>query len=79
MPYQLSFQMEWLQVTLDLLLRVQCIHMLISFKKNGVSMIMLAKDNRSKHLKEACKKHGGFCLGTIKGIATKVALDCIKK
>ena len=42
-------------------------------------MVMLAKGNRSKQVKEACKKHGGFYLGTIGGTAAKVAQDCIKK
>ena len=49
------------------------------FQENGGSMVMLAKGNRSKQVKEACKKHGGFYLGTIGGTAAKVALDCIKK
>ena len=49
------------------------------FQENGGSMVMLAKGNRSKHVKEACKKYGGFYLGTIGGTAAKVALDCIKK
>ncbi len=49
------------------------------FQENDGSMVMLAKGNRSKQVKEACKKHGGFYLGTIGGTAAKVALDCIKK
>ena len=49
------------------------------FQENGGSMVMLAKGNRSKQVKEACQKHGGFYLGTIGGPAAKVALDCIKK
>ena len=49
------------------------------FQEVGGSMVMLAKGNRSKQVKEACKKHGGFYLGTIGGTAAKVALDCIKK
>ena len=49
------------------------------FQENGGSMVMLAKGNRSRQVKEACKKHGGFYLGTIGGTAAKVALDCIKK
>ena len=48
------------------------------FQENGGSMVMLAKGNRSKQVKEACQKHGGFYLGTIGGTAAKVALDCIK-
>ena len=49
------------------------------FQEHNGSMIMLAKGNRSKQVTDACKKHGGFYLGTIGGTAAKVALDCIKK
>ena len=49
------------------------------FQKNGGSMVMLAKGNRSGQVKDACHKYGGFYLGTIGGTAAKVALDCIKK
>lgn len=45
--------------------------------KNG-SMIMLAKGNRSAQVKNACKKHGGFYLGSIGGPAARLAQDCIK-
>ncbi len=49
------------------------------FQQNGGSMVMLAKGNRSKEVKESCKKYGGFYLGTIGGAAAKVAQDYIKK
>jgi len=49
------------------------------FQSVGGSMIMLAKGNRSTQVTDACKKYGGFYLGTIGGTAAKVALDCIKK
>ena len=49
------------------------------FQKNGGSMVMLAKGNRSAQVRDACHKYGGFYLGTIGGTAAKVALDCIKK
>ena len=49
------------------------------FQSHGGSMIMLAKGNRGQIVTDACKKHGGFYLGTIGGTAAKVALDCIKK
>ncbi len=49
------------------------------FQKNGGSMVMLAKGNRSSQVRDACHKYGGFYLGTIGGTAAKVALDCIKK
>ena len=43
------------------------------------SMIMLAKGNRSKQVTDACKKYGGFYLGSIGGPAARLAQDCIKK
>jgi fumarate hydratase class I len=49
------------------------------FQSLGGSMIMLAKGNRSKAVTDACKKHGGFYLGSIGGPAARLAQDCIKK
>ncbi|MCF0163777.1 MAG: fumarate hydratase [Bacteroidales bacterium] len=49
------------------------------FQDNGGSMIMIAKGNRSKQVTDACKKHGGFYLGSIGGPAAKLAQDNIKK
>ncbi len=49
------------------------------FQANGGSMVMLAKGNRSKQVTEACKKYGGFYLGSIGGPAARLAQDCIKK
>lgn len=49
------------------------------FQGEGGSMIMLAKGNRSKQVTEACKKHGGFYLGSIGGPAAILAEKCIKK
>ena len=49
------------------------------FQAIGGSMIMLAKGNRSKAVTEACKKHGGFYLGSIGGPAARLAQDCITK
>jgi fumarate hydratase class I len=40
---------------------------------------MLAKGNRSKQVTDACKRHGGFYLGSIGGPAARLAKDCIKK
>jgi fumarate hydratase class I len=45
----------------------------------GGSMVMLAKGNRSAAVTQACKKHGGFYLGSIGGPAARLAQDCIKK
>ncbi len=49
------------------------------FQENGGSMIMLAKGNRSKTVTDACKKHGGFYLGSIGGPAAILAKENIKK
>jgi fumarate hydratase class I len=49
------------------------------FQSAGASMVMLAKGNRSKAVTDACKRHGGFYLGSIGGPAARLAKDCIKK
>ncbi len=49
------------------------------FQEAGGSHIMLAKGNRSAQVTEACKKNGGFYLGSIGGPAARLAQDCIKK
>jgi fumarate hydratase class I len=49
------------------------------FQGAGGSMVMLAKGNRSPAVTAACKKHGGFYLGSIGGPAARLAKDCIKK
>jgi fumarate hydratase class I len=49
------------------------------FQALGGSLVMLAKGNRSKQVTEACKKHGGFYLGSVGGPAARLAQDCIKK
>jgi fumarate hydratase class I len=48
------------------------------FQAAGGSMVMLAKGNRSAEVREACKKYGGFYLGSIGGPAARLAQDCIK-
>jgi len=49
------------------------------FQAAGGSLIMLAKGNRSEAVSSACKKYGGFYLGSIGGPAARLAQDCIKK
>ncbi len=49
------------------------------FQSHGGSMIMLAKGNRSQQVTDACKKHGGFYLGSAGGPAALLASDHIKK
>lgn len=48
------------------------------FQKNGASMVMLAKGNRSQMVTDACKKHGGFYLGSAGGPAALLAKEHIK-
>ncbi|MDR1561525.1 MAG: fumarate hydratase [Dysgonamonadaceae bacterium] len=48
------------------------------FQSYGGSMVMLAKGNRSQQVTDACKKHGGFYLGSIGGPAAILAQDNIK-
>ncbi len=47
------------------------------FQAAGGSLVMLAKGNRSAAVTEACKRHGGFYLGSIGGAAARLAQDCI--
>ncbi len=49
------------------------------FQSHGGSLVMLAKGNRSKEVTEACKKHGGFYLGSVGGPAASLAHNSIKK
>jgi fumarate hydratase class I len=49
------------------------------FQSFGGSKIMLAKGNRSRVVREACARHGGFYLGSIGGPAARLAQDCIRK
>jgi len=48
------------------------------FQSHGGSMVMLAKGNRSRGVRDACQKHGGFYLGSIGGPAARLAEHCIK-
>lgn len=49
------------------------------FQAAGGSLVMVAKGNRSPAVREACKKYGGFYLGSIGGAAANLAEHCIKK
>ena len=49
------------------------------FQAAGGSFVMLAKGNRSQAVTDACKRHGGFYLGSIGGPAARLAQDCIRK
>lgn len=48
------------------------------FQSHGGSMVMLAKGNRSQQVTDACKKYGGFYLGSIGGPAAILAQNNIK-
>lgn len=49
------------------------------FQQHGGSMVMIAKGNRSQAVTDACKKYGGFYLGSIGGPAAILAQDNITK
>ena len=49
------------------------------FQSQGGSHVMLAKGNRSRAVTEACRRHGGFYLGSIGSPAAYLAHDCIRK
>jgi fumarate hydratase class I len=49
------------------------------FQSHGASLIMIAKGNRSQAVTDACRKHGGFYLGSIGGPAALLAQDNIRK
>ncbi len=48
------------------------------FQSHGGSMVMLAKGNRSQQVTDACKKHGGFYLGSAGGPAALLAQNHIR-
>jgi fumarate hydratase class I len=49
------------------------------FQKEGASMIMLAKGNRTSQVTRSCKEYGGFYLGSPGGPAARLGKDFIKK
>jgi fumarate hydratase class I len=49
------------------------------FQSHGASLVMIAKGNRTQAVTDACKKHGGFYLGSIGGPAALLAHEHIKK
>lgn len=48
------------------------------FQSMGGSLIMVAKGNRNRQVIEACKKYGGFYLGSVGGPAAILAAENIK-
>lgn len=49
------------------------------FQRAGGSLVMLAKGNRSRAVRDACRAYGGFYLGSVGGAAARLAQDCIRK
>ena len=49
------------------------------FQSHGASLVMLAKGNRSPAVTEACRRHGGFYLGSVGGPAAILARDHIRR
>ena len=47
------------------------------FQKEGGSLVMLAKGNRTQQVTDSCKQHGGFYLGSIGGAAALLGKECI--
>ncbi len=50
-----------------------------AFQAAGGSLVMLAKGNRSRAVRDACRAHGGFYLGSVGGPAARLARDCIRR
>jgi len=48
-------------------------------QSHGASLVMIAKGNRSQAVTDACKKHGGFYLGSPGGPAALLADRNIRK
>ncbi len=49
------------------------------FQAAGGSLVMLAKGNRARAVRDACKANGGFYLGSVGGSAARLAQDCIRR
>lgn len=49
------------------------------FQSKGASRVMIGKGNRSPQVTEACRRHGGFYLGSTGGAAALLAERCIRK
>jgi fumarate hydratase class I len=49
------------------------------FQKAGGSLVMLAKGNRSRAVRDACRQYGGFYLGSVGGPAAALAQDHIRR
>ncbi len=50
-----------------------------ALQQAGGSFVMLAKGNRSRAVRDSCREHGGFYLGSVGGAAARLAQDCIRR
>src|SRR5947199_1301891 len=50
-----------------------------AFMAAGGSFVTLAKGNRGAEVRDACRKYGGFYLGSIGGSAARLSQDCLRK
>ena len=48
------------------------------FQSQGASLVMIAQGNRGQVVTDACRKHGGFYLGTIGGVAAVLSQSSIR-
>ena len=78
MPVLPKLRREWLAVRWARQLPNRMDPYVDLFQSHGGSMIMLAKGNRSQQVTDACKKYGGFYLGSIGGPAAILAQNNIK-
>ena len=49
-----------------------------ALQEAGGSLVMLAKGNRARAVRDSCQRHGGFYLGSVGGAAARLAQDCIR-
>jgi fumarate hydratase class I len=49
------------------------------FQGHGACLITLAKGNRSKEVRDSCRRYGGFCLGSIGGAGARLGKECVTK
>ena len=50
-----------------------------ALQQAGGSLVMLAKGNRARAVRDSCQRHGGFYLGSVGGPAARLAQDCIRR
>merc|ERR1712046_558772 len=48
------------------------------FQRQGGSLVMIGKGNRTSAVTKSCKRYGGFYLGTMGGMAAQLTSECIR-